>query len=84
MADSFFDIVIDNKIVLELKRDTDGGSIKAAKEQVERYSIAWGNKGPVILVFCNGKIEQASVKMHEYFHTRKDQNLFAVLAKSKS
>ncbi len=53
------DIVIDNLIMLELKRDATTGAIDRAKGQLEKYSNAW-KSGPIFLVLFDFDYEKAN------------------------
>ena len=53
------DIVINDTILIELKRDTSAGAIQRAKGQISQYSEIWKEKGPVILLLCDYEFEQA-------------------------
>lgn len=54
------DIVINDTILIELKRDSSAGAIQRAKGQISQYSQIWQNRGPVILLLCD----------HDYEHAR--------------
>lgn len=55
------DIVIDETILIEMKRKQSGsGEADRARGQIHRYSEIWSNRGPVILLLCG----------HEYEHAR--------------
>jgi hypothetical protein len=47
------DIIIDDTILIELKKDTCAGAVQRAKGQIGQYAEIWRQKGPVILVLCN-------------------------------
>lgn len=55
------DIIINDTILLELKRDTSAGAIQRAKGQIMQYSHIWKDKGPVILLLCNYEYDHAKV-----------------------
>ena len=53
------DIVINDSILIELKKDSSAGGIQRAIGQVGEYSTIWQNKGPVILLLCDYDFEHA-------------------------
>lgn len=53
------DIVVNETILIEMKRDSSAGAIQRAKGQVLQYSEIWKDKGPVILLLCDYDYEQA-------------------------
>lgn len=53
------DIVVNDTILIEMKRDSSAGAIQRAKGQVSQYSEIWQGKGPVILLLCNYNYEHA-------------------------
>jgi hypothetical protein len=53
------DIVINDKILIEMKRDSSAGAIQRAKGQVYQYTDIWSNKGPVVLLLCDYEYEHA-------------------------
>jgi hypothetical protein len=53
------DMVINNTILIEMKRDGSAGAIQRAKGQVQTYSDIWKGKGPVILLLCDYDFEHA-------------------------
>lgn len=81
---NYLDIVINDSIVLELKRDTKTSSINTGTEQLIRYSTIWKDKGPIILVLCRGDLKNRDVDLNNFFITNKKINSFAVLAKNES
>jgi hypothetical protein len=79
------DIVINDTILIEMKRDSSAGAIQRAKGQIAQYAEAWNNKGPVILLLCDYSLEHAK---NAYFSTMQDQMklgrpVLTILAKSK-
>jgi len=55
------DIVVNDTILIEMKRDSSAGAIQRAKGQVSQYSEIWKDKGPVILLLCDYEYEQAKL-----------------------
>lgn len=53
------DIVVNETILIEMKRDSSASAIQRAKGQVLQYSEIWKDKGPVILLLCDYDYEQA-------------------------
>jgi hypothetical protein len=54
------DIVINDTILVEMKRDSSAGAVQRAKGQILQYSDIWRNRGPVILLLCD----------HDYSHAK--------------
>jgi hypothetical protein len=79
------DIVINNTILIEIKRDSSAGAIQRAKGQIAQYAEAWKNKGPVVLLLCDYSFEHAK---NAFFSTMQDQMrlgrpVFTIVAKEK-
>ena len=55
------DIIINDTILIEMKRDSSAGAIQRAKGQIFQYSEYWHEKGPVILVLCDFDYEKAKL-----------------------
>ncbi len=55
------DIVINDTILIEMKRDTSASAIQRAKGQIMQYSHIWKDKGPVILLLCNYEYSHAKL-----------------------
>ena len=55
------DIVIDETILIEMKRDSSASAVQRAKGQILQYSDIWRNRGPVILLLCNYEFEHAKL-----------------------
>lgn len=53
------DIVINDTILIEMKRDSSAGAVQRAKGQIHQYSEIWNNKGPVVLLLCDYDYEHA-------------------------
>jgi len=53
------DIVVNDTILIEMKRDSSAGAIQRAKGQISQYSEIWKDKGPVILLLCDFNYEKA-------------------------
>jgi hypothetical protein len=53
------DVVVNDTILIEMKRDGSAGAIQRAKGQVFQYSEIWNGKGPVILLLCDYEFEHA-------------------------
>lgn len=53
------DIVIDDNILIEMKRETNAGEIQRAQGQIHQYTTLWNRRGPVILLLCNHEYDQA-------------------------
>jgi len=53
------DIVIDETILIEMKRDSSAGAVQRAQGQIQVYSGVWSNRGPVILLLCDHEYEKA-------------------------
>jgi len=53
------DMVINDSILIEMKRDSSAGAIQRAKGQMSQYTEIWKEKGPVILLLCNYDYEHA-------------------------
>lgn len=55
------DIVINDMLLIEMKRDSSAGAIQRAKGQIAQYSEIWKNKGPVVLLLCDYDYEHAKL-----------------------
>jgi hypothetical protein len=55
------DIVIDETILIEMKRDSSAGAVQRAKGQILQYSDIWRNRGPVVLLLCKYDFDHAKV-----------------------
>jgi hypothetical protein len=55
------DVVINDTILIEMKKDSSAGAIQRAKGQILQYSEIWRNKGPVILLLCNYDYDHAKL-----------------------
>lgn len=55
------DIVINDTILIELKRDSSAGAVQRAKGQISQYSETWGNRGPVVLLLCDYDYDHAKL-----------------------
>lgn len=53
------DIVINDTILIEMKREGRSGEVNRAQGQIGDYSRIWNSKGPVILLLCNFDYEKA-------------------------
>jgi hypothetical protein len=53
------DIIINDTILIEMKRDTSAGAIQRAKGQILQYSEVWKDKGPVVLLLCDYEYDHA-------------------------
>ena len=53
------DIVINDTILIEMKRDSSAGAVQRAQGQMAEYSVLWQNKGPVILLLCDYNFDHA-------------------------
>jgi len=53
------DIVVNETILIEMKRGSNAGQIQRAKGQISQYSEIWSNRGPVILLLCDFDYEHA-------------------------
>jgi hypothetical protein len=53
------DIVINDTILVEMKKDSSGTAMDRAKGQIDKYSIAWKDRGPIILLLCDYDYERA-------------------------
>jgi len=65
------DIVINDTILIEMKRDSSAGAVQRAKGQILQYSDIWKNRGPVILLLCNYDYSHAKLS---YTSTMVDLN----------
>ena len=55
------DMVINETILIEMKRDHRAGAVQRAKGQISQYSEIWHGKGPVILLLCDFDYDHAKV-----------------------
>ncbi len=55
------DIVINETLLIEMKKDSSAGAIQRAKGQISQYSEVWANRGPVILLLCDYDYEHAKL-----------------------
>lgn len=55
------DIVIDDTILIEMKKDSSAGAVQRAQGQISTYSDIWRNRGPVVLLLCNYELEHAKL-----------------------
>jgi len=53
------DVVIDETILVEMKKDHQSASTSYVYDQMWNYTTLWKDKGPVILLFCEADYEQA-------------------------
>jgi hypothetical protein len=53
------DVVINDTILIEMKKGTGAAVFDRAKGQVYKYSQAWGAKGPVVLLLCDTEYDKA-------------------------
>ena len=53
------DIVVNDTILIEMKRDSSTGAVQRAKGQIHQYSEIWNNRGPVVLLLCDYNYEYA-------------------------
>lgn len=53
------DIVINDTILIEMKRDSSAGAIQRANGQINQYTQIWKDKGPVILLLCDHNFDHA-------------------------
>jgi hypothetical protein len=53
------DIVINDTIIIEMKRDSSAGATQRARGQLLEYSEVWIDKGPIILLLCDIEYEKA-------------------------
>ncbi len=79
------DIVINDTILIELKRDSSAGAIQRAKGQMVQYSDLWQNKGPVILLLCDYDYEHAKLAFSSTMNdlARLERPVFTIVAKTK-
>jgi hypothetical protein len=77
------DIVIDDTILIELKRDPSAIAIQRAKGQIGQYAEIWKNKGPVILLLCNYNYEHAKISFTQVMTdlNKLDKNAITIVAK---
>lgn len=61
------DLVLNNCILIEMKKSIYAGEIQRAKGQVAQYSNVWKENGPVILVLCNVDYNQARTVFSPFF-----------------
>lgn len=55
------DIVVNESILIEMKRDSSAGAIQRAKGQIMQYSEIWKERGPSVLLLCNYDYEHAKL-----------------------
>lgn len=79
------DIVINNTILIEMKRDSSAGAIQRAKGQMAQYSEAWKNKGPVILLLCDYNYEHAKTAFSSTMQDllKLERPVLTIVAKTK-
>lgn len=53
------DVVINDTILIEMKKGTGANVFNRAMGQVYKYSQAWGAKGPVVLLLCDTEYDKA-------------------------
>lgn len=58
------DIVIDDTILIEMKKDTSSGAVQRAQGQIGQYSGIWSGRGPVILLLCSYQYDYAKLKFN--------------------
>jgi hypothetical protein len=58
------DIVVNDTILIEMKRDSSAGSVQRAKGQIQQYSDIWNNRGPVVLLLCDYDYEHARLSFN--------------------
>lgn len=79
------DIVINDTILIELKRDSSVGAIQRAKGQISQYSEIWQNRGPVILLLCDYDYEHARLAYSSTMTdlARLERPVLTIVAKAK-
>mgnify|MGYP000013170797 CR=1 FL=1 len=79
------DIVINDTILIELKRDSSAGGIQRAKGQISQYSAIWQNRGPVILLLCDYDYEHAKLAYSSTMTdlARLERPVLTIVAKTK-
>lgn len=58
------DIVVNDTILIEMKRDSSAGAVQRAKGQIHQYSEIWNNRGPVVLLLCDYDYEHARLSFN--------------------
>jgi hypothetical protein len=79
------DIVVNDTILIEMKRDSSAGAIQRAKGQISQYSEIWKDKGPVILLLCNYDYEHAKLSFGTHMTDlyNLDRPVITIVAKTK-
>lgn len=65
------DLVIDNTILIELKKNIASSELQRAKGQIEQYLNIWKTNGPVILLICHSDFKLVKSSLDQFL---KDQN----------
>lgn len=55
------DVVINQTILVEMKRNVGSGEVQRAQGQISNYSSIWKDNGPVILLLCDYDYDKAKV-----------------------
>ena len=65
------DLVINNTILIELKKKIASSELQRAKGQIEQYLNIWKTNGPVILLICHSDFKLVKSSLDQFL---KDQN----------
>jgi hypothetical protein len=76
------DVVVNDTILIEMKRDTSAGAVQRAKGQIMQYSQIWKDKGPVVLLLCSHEYDHAKVTYTSTMEdlVRLDRSAIAIVA----
>lgn len=79
------DIVINDTILIEMKRDSSAGAIQRAKGQIQQYSEIWSSRGPIILLLCDYEYEHAKLAFSQTMAdlATLNRNALTIVAKPK-
>lgn len=79
------DIVINDTILIELKRDSSAGAVQRAKGQILQYSETWGYRGPVVLLLCDYDYDHAKLSFTSTMSDLKilERPVITIIAKPK-
>jgi hypothetical protein len=79
------DIVVNDTILIEMKRDSSAGAIQRAKGQIAQYSEIWKDRGIVILLLCDYDYDHARLVFSSTMMdlAKLDRPVLTIVAKPK-
>ena len=79
------DIVINDSILIEMKRDSSSGAIQRAKGQIAQYSEIWKDRGLVVLLLCDYDYDHARLVFSSTMNdlAKLEKRVLTIVAKPK-